>query len=113
MGRLREISDWGLPDELASERPVSVIGLVSRLEHRHAPLVEKLGALASDHDGGVAVFMIDVVENPSIVQRMSVRRLPAVILYTRGVEHTRWQDKVDMDQVEATIAALKSQEGTE
>ena len=112
MARLLEITDWGLADELTRDRPAVVVALVHRLESNHRFLVKSLVARSKGF-GPLATFrVIDIGENPSLIIKLCLKRLPAVILYTHGVEHQRWWGPVPLDEVMETLAfVLQSREG--
>ena len=111
MARLLEITDWGLADELARDRPAVVIALVNRLEFSHRFLVKSLVGRSKGF-GPLATFrVIDIGENPSLITKLCLKRLPAVILYTHGMEHQRWWGPVQLDEVMETLAyVLQSRE---
>ena len=112
MSRLLEITDWGLADELAHNRPAVLVALIHRLVPNHRNLMKSLAA-RSEGFGPLAAFrVIDIGENPSLIIKLCLKRLPAVILYTHGAEHQRWWGPLPLDEVMETLAyVLQSREG--
>jgi thioredoxin-like negative regulator of GroEL len=106
MKPVREISDWGLDDALAGEAPVLGVGFVSRLDARHAAFLADLAVLQFSYGGSVPFRVVDLSENPSLVQKLKLNALPAVLVYAAGREHARWQGRVDVEAVAAAIELL-------
>jgi hypothetical protein len=113
MAKVVELSDWGLEDELALELPVVVVGLMSRLDPVHIPFRLEFAALAERYDASVAFRLLDLSENPALILKLKVHRLPAVVVYSGGAERGRWET-AELPRVESAVDALiRSQEGIE
>ena len=85
---VRQISDWALEDRLAIDgSPLVVLflesgrraGDVRRYEFRRA---------AREHPD-VAFVEVDLVENPSLAARYSIRETSVVLVFVRGAEAAR------------------------
>ena len=112
MSRLVEITDWGLADELAHNRPAVLVALIHRLARNHRSLLDSLAARSKGF-GPLATFrVIAIGENPSLILKLCLKRLPAMILYAHGREHQRWWGPIPLDAVMETLAhVLQSREG--
>lgn len=106
MSSVREITDWGLADELAGERPALLLGLVSSLCPSHGFLLKVMGRLTTFYPDELEARFIDLVENPSLIGKLGIRNLPGLILYTRGVEWGRWEGAVDLAAVLSAVDEL-------
>ena len=101
----REISDWGLIRELHENPEPLIVTIVNRLDRRHAPAARRMSELAADYDDA-SFRLIDVAENPSLRRILKLRRLPGVVVYTRGTEPRRWQGHVQKRWVAALLSAF-------
>ena len=100
-----EINDWGLIEELRTNPHPLIVTVVDRLNARHAGAARRMGELSRDYED--ATFrLIDVAENPSLRRILRFRRLPGVVVYSRGQERRRWQGRVQKRWVESALSAL-------
>jgi thioredoxin-like negative regulator of GroEL len=110
MSRLAEITDWGFADALALGKPVFLAMFAGRSDSRRKVLLSALAELAEGCGDAVMARFVDVDENPSLAQKLSLMKLPALILYTFGAEHSRWQGGIDFDQVRGLVETLARDE---
>ena len=83
MSRLLEITDWGLVDELAHNRPAVLVALIHRLAPNHSNLMKSLAARSKGF-GPLATFrIIDIGENPSLMIKLCLARNTACVLGCR------------------------------
>lgn len=114
MGRVREITDWGLADALGEESPVLLVAFISRPDPEHSDFLPAFRERADVYEEGALFRFLNVAESPSLIRKLGLRRFPTVILYAAGVEHTRWEREIDFAEVVETVdALLKTQEGME
>lgn len=100
-----EINDWGLIEELRDNPGPLIVTVFDRLNARHAPAARRMRELCESY--GEATFRyIDVSENPSLRRILRFRRLPGVVVYTRGQERRRWQGRVQKRWIESTLSEL-------
>jgi hypothetical protein len=84
--KVRETNDWLLPEELAAADPAPLLLLFDQTEGlRDVAAFE----FAAERHEGVRFLKINVDENPSVLKRYHVRRLPTIVLYVGGREAGR------------------------
>lgn len=103
---MREVTDWGLGDAFVEDHPVLVIGFLDRSNPQHRGLVHDLGLLARRFEPRVAFRLVDVLENPSTVQRYSLRRLPETRVFEGVKELHRWPGMLPLQKLSATLEGL-------
>jgi thioredoxin-like negative regulator of GroEL len=88
MSKVRETNDWLLPEELAMgppETPILVLFDESEGFKDNAMDLAFL-SVALQHAGPARFFRLNIDENPSVVERYKLKRLPTVALYVDGKE---------------------------
>ena len=102
--KLREITDWGLIEELRGRAEPLILTVVDRLKEHHLPAARRMAELAGEYDG--ATFrLVDVAENPSLKRVLKFKRLPGVVVYADGRELRRWQGRVEKRWVASAVSA--------
>ena len=102
--KLREITDWGLLEELRMNPEPLILTVVDRLNERHAPAARRMAELAADYDAA-SFRLADVAENPTLRRLLKLRRLPGVVVYLEGRELRRWQGRVEKRWVASALSA--------
>ena len=106
MGKLREITDWDLAEEVARDRPALLLALISRFCPSHELVLEAVARTGECFEDRLDVRFIDLVENPSVIGTLGLRKVPAVLLYARGVESVRWEGRVSAKSVVGVVGEL-------
>lgn len=65
-----------------------------------------LDDLAADWAGQVKVVKVDVEQNPHLVDRFDIRKIPTVILFDGGVEQVRLVEPTRRAAVESGLALV-------
>lgn len=104
-----EINDWGLIEELRRNPSPLIVVVLNRLDARHAAAARRMAELARDYRDA-SFRLVDVAENPSLRRILRFRRLPGVVVYSRGRERRRWQGRVQKRWVESALDALLERE---
>ena len=100
-----EINDWGLIEELRRNPHPLIVTVIDRLNAKHAGAARRMSELAGAYDEA-SFRLIDVSENPSLRRILRFRRLPGVVVYSRGQERRRWQGPVQKRWVESVLHGL-------
>ena len=103
--KVRETNDWLLPEELAGEGPLLL--LFDQTEGLRD--IAAFDFAAERHDD-LRFLKINVDENPSVLKRYHVRKLPTVVLYAGGREGGR-RSGVFGDQDISDLIAKKQRRG--
>ena len=83
MSKVRETNDWLLPEELAmgpAETPILVLFDETEGFKDNAMDLSFL-AVATLYEGPARFFRVNVDENPSVLERYKIRKLPTVALF--------------------------------
>ena len=105
--KVRETNDWLLPEELAAPGPGPLLLLLDLTEGlRDVAAFE----FAAERHEGVRFLKINVDENPSVLKRYRVRKLPSVVLFIEGREAGRRAGPLG-DQDISDLLARKQRRG--
>lgn len=105
--KVRETNDWLLPEELAAAGPGPLLLLFDLTEGlRDVAAFE----FAAERHEGVRFLKINVDENPSVLKRHRVRKLPSVVLFIEGREAGRRSGPLG-DQDISDLLAKKQRRG--
>ena len=81
MSKVRETNDWLLPEELAA-KDVPILVLFDETEgFRENAMDLSFLAVAALYEGPARFFKVNVDENPSVIERFRIKKLPTVALY--------------------------------
>ena len=86
--KIEQIGDWSLEDRLAlGGRPLVVLFMKSDGQKNHL-LRAEFDHVAEEHRDA-KFYEIDLLENPSLMKKYSLRKLPMVLVFVDGVEVAR------------------------
>ncbi len=83
--KVEQIGDWTLEDRLAVHGPPLVVMFFRVDERRQRMLQGEFRRLAEEHRDA-RFYEVDLVENPSLLQKYSFSTLPVVLVFVNGVE---------------------------
>ncbi|MCX7981471.1 MAG: thioredoxin [Syntrophales bacterium] len=73
-----------------------------------APAVE---GIAQDYAGRLAVYKINVDENPKTASKLGIRSIPTLVLFNRGMVVDKMVGLVPQEQLEAFVRKVLPAEG--
>lgn len=86
--KVEQIGDWTLEDRLAAGgRPLVVFFMNSDLQA--SPLLQSEFRRAAGDHPDARFYVIDLLENPSLVAKYSISMFPKVLVFVDGVEVAR------------------------
>ncbi len=83
--KVEQIGDWTLEDRLAMHGPPLVVMFFRMDERRQRLLQGEFRRLAEEHRDA-RFYEVDLVENPSLVEKYSIATQPMVLVFVDGVE---------------------------
>jgi thioredoxin-like negative regulator of GroEL len=107
MSKVRETNDWLLPEELAAVMDTPILVLFDDTEgFKENAMGHSFIAVAARHEGAARFFRVDVDENPCVIERYKLKRLPTVTLFVDGKELAR-RSGIHGDQAILDLLARK------
>jgi thioredoxin 1 len=103
---VRDLNDHGLEEKVLETDGLVAVAFLDYCSIPCDHFRPELNGIASMLDGKVQFFQIDVSENPSITDELSVEAVPTLLVFRDGEEIARYEGPYSREALNERISAL-------
>lgn len=103
---LRDVNDQGLEDRIVVGGGLVAVAFLDYCSIPCDHFRPELNAVAEKMDGKVDFYRLDVTENPTITNELSVEAVPTLVVFRDGEELARYEGPYSREALGDRLAAL-------